>query len=125
MSVLLGETYAVTTFEEVEEAKIKRENSVKDFRSKYENYLMTCLCNAGLAHNKVRVKKNGDIGVLRVEENRGSISYPYEIKFYPLKKDGEVSLKSRYVSEFWGWKIKSLVEELQKTFEPVGDDNAD
>lgn len=123
MSTIFGET-PVTTFEELEKYEQEREEAIVDYHFKYIDYLRSCLRITGLT-SKVRVKETKDVGVLRIEENRGSIAFPFEIKFYPIKKNGEVSLKSRYVNKFLSWRIKELVSELQKAFEPVGDNNAE
>lgn len=128
MSDLNIKTYPVVTLEEVQEARQKRDNSIDDFRNKYYGYLMTCLCEAGFVDShkvhKVRAKSCGTIGILRIESEQYSNLYPYGIKFYPIKKDGKVSLKSKYITQFYGWRIENLLEDLLEAFELVGDDNA-
>ena len=119
-----AETYAVISYEEVIEAKEKKEEAFKDFIFKYKNYLITCLCNTGLINVIVCVKQTGDRGVLRVEENSGSINQPYKIKFYPCKKNGEISLKSKYVASFFDWRMKELLSNLQAVFESTGESSA-
>lgn len=119
-----AETYAVTTLEEVLEAKLNRENAIKDYRIKVKNYLITCLCDTKFSNVRVRVKKTGDVGELRVVENRDSPIYPYEVKFFPVKKDGNISLKSKYIPNLYGWHLTKTDKMLQDIFEIVGDTNA-
>lgn len=121
-----AETYAVTTLEEVLEAKLNRENAIKDYRIKVKNYLITCLCDTKFSNVRVRVKKTGDVGELRVVENYGSALtlYPYELKFFPVKKDGNISLKSKNVPNLYGWHLTKTDKMLQDIFEIVGDTNA-
>ena len=119
-----AETYAVTTIEEVEEARQKKINAEKDFHIKYKNYLWTCLCDVDMANTKVRLKNTDIVGVLRVEKDVGSLTYPYDIKFFPLKKNGEVSLKSKYVPRLFIIQDRYKREVLRELFEIVGDTNA-
>ena len=121
---LLGETYAVTSYEEMIEAKQKAEEAKKQFHWRHKDYLITCLCNVGFAKSKVRVKKTGDIGVLVVEEKGYLSTHPYEIKFYPFTKSGDLSKKSRYVAQFNQMHEKDIIRELQNCFEKVEDSNA-
>ena len=116
--------HRTVTYAEVEEAEHKKKKASVDYAYKLIDYLSTCLQNAGFLNVRVRVKETGVVGVLRVEENHGSTLYPYEIKFYPAKKDGNISLNSRSVSKFWGWHLKNMPEMLRDLFEVVGDDNA-
>ena len=119
-----AETYAVTSYKEVLEAKKKKDKANFDFLWKYKNYLITCLCNAGLVKVIVRNKNTNDKGVPRVEENKGSLLYPYEIKFYPIRKDGGVSLKAKYIPNFWQYKTAEIFTSLQNSFESTGDNYA-
>ena len=116
---LLGETYAVTSYDEMFEAKRQAEESVRKYKQAYKNFLITCLCKAGFAKKRVRFKKLNLEGVLQVEEK--SYFSPYEIKFYPVKKDGGLSQKSRYHGNYHD---EGLVAELTENFEVVGDENA-
>ena len=120
---LEDEIYAVTSYEDLEIAKTAKEAADKYFHNTYKNYLITCLCNAGLAKKKVRVIKTGDVGVLEIE--KGSYyNDVYEIKFYPIRKDGGVSLKSKYVNGLSTWKVENYPTLLPTLFEIVGDENA-
>ena len=116
---LLEETYAVVSYEEMRDAKIEAEQSAKKYKQAYKNFLITCLCEVGFAKKRVRHKRSGCEGILTVEEK--SYFAPYEIKFYPVKKDGGISLKPKYHGYYHD---NSLVEELKENFELVGDENA-
>lgn len=119
------ETYAVVSYEELEEAKRNHIEARKEFFQKHENFLITCLCNAGFANKKVRVKQTGVVGVLRVENSSfGSYSYPYEIKFYPLKKNGETRMYSMCVAQFNPFREQEIHQQLLNAFELVGDESA-
>lgn len=113
-----NETYAVVSYEEMKEASRQAEESAKKYKQAYKNFLITCLCEAGFAKKIVRHKKTGCEGVLEIEEK--SYWRPYEIKFFPVKKDGGISLKSK----FYGLtNDNSLVHDLTEMFELVGDKN--
>lgn len=118
------ETYAVTSYEEMEEARLRANGAIIEFRLRHKNFLITCLCEVGFANKTVRVKKTGDTGVLTVEEKGYTSFYPYEIKFYPFKKNGDISLKSRYLSQFNQMHGDTMIQELLNCFELVGDENA-
>lgn len=114
-----NETYAVTSYEEVLEARKEVETYSKKYRQAYKNFLITCLCKAGFAKKRVRHKKLNIIGVLEVGEK--SYWSPYEIKFFPVRKDGGISLKAKY----YGYTHEDrMVEDLTEIFEIVGDDSA-
>ena len=113
-------TYSVTSYEELVIAKTNKEVADKHFHKTLENYLITCVCNAGLANKKVRVKKTGVTGVLRVEKG----NFHHEIKFYPFRKDGAVSLKSQYVSGLSTWQVENYHTLLPTLFETVGEEDA-
>ena len=118
-----NETYAVTSYEEMIEAKQKAEEAKKQYYWRHKDYLITCLCNVGFAKSKVRVKKTDDIGVLVVEEKHFMSIQPYEIKFYPFKKNGDLSLKSKYVANFNQFFDRDITQELLNCFEKVEDSN--
>ena len=121
---LLGETYAVTSYEEMVEARQKAEEAKKQFHWRHKDYLITCLCEVGFAKSAVRVKHTGDTGVLVVEEKGFLSTQPYEIKFYPFKKNGDLSLKPRYVGRFNQFHEKDMIQELLNCFEKVEESNA-
>lgn len=110
------------TFNDVKEAKQKYEDSKKEYHIAVYDFLTQCLVDAGMSNKTVRVKKDGKKGVLRVEE--GSYGRPFEIKFYPLKKDGGVSQMSRGVYDLYSSHLFSdkAVAHLKSLFEVVEDD---
>ena len=112
-----AETYTVVSFEELEQAKKDRDMVIAEYGLKHKNYLLTCLSESGLDNARVRVKKTGVNGRLIVKENHGSLLYPYEIKFYPIKKDGSVSLIPKFVPNFYGWSSKTMRKMLNEVFE--------
>lgn len=114
-----NETYAVVSYEEMMEARIQAEESAKKYTQAYKNFLITCLCEAGFAKKIVRFKKLNILGVLDIESK--SYWRPYEIKFFPLKKSGGVSAKSKFYGLI---RDESLVEDLTEKFELAGDENA-
>lgn len=117
-------TYEVVSLKELKKAEQKMTEVVRDYHNKHRNYLLTCLCETGLANAIVRVKQTGDIGVLRVKENCGSKICPYIVRFYPVRKDGNISLNHRYVPNFFTWLTEDMTKLLKDTFEIVGDDSA-
>lgn len=115
----VSNVYTPTTYNEMMEANKEAEESVKKYKQAYKNFLITCLCEAGFAKKIVRHKRLGCEGTLEIEEK--SYFRPYEIKFFPLRKDQGVSLKSK----FYGLtNDKTLVQELTEMFELVEDTNA-
>ena len=114
--MLENETYEVVSFEEMRESQIAVEQANNEYKRLYKNFLITCLCKSGFAKKKVRHKKTGIVGVLVVESR--TYYRPYEIKFYPIRKDGMVSLKAKYHGCY---SDKTLVEELKWNFELVGE----
>lgn len=120
-------TYTVVSEQELREAKDKMDVGLRNFNNLYEGYLTTCICNAGFADKLVRNKKTGAVGKLSIEYKGFShLEYPYpsEIKFYPLKKNGEASRKAQYVYLSPYSTRCSLTEQLLKNFEIAGDSNA-
>ena len=109
------------TFNDVKEAEQKYKDAKREYSLSVYDFLAQCLVDAGMSNKTVRVKKDGKIGVLRVEES--SYGCPFEIKFYPLKKDGGVSQMSRgvydlYISHLFSEKA---VAHLKAVFEVVED----
>ena len=118
------ETYAVVSFEELKLAHDMRDKCILDFNCKYRNYLLTCLCNAGFSNVKVRAKKENITGFIEVTLNNGSSYYPYKLRFYPVKKNGEKSLKHTYIAGLLPFYGEDLTEKLLSLFELAGEDNA-
>lgn len=111
--------YSVTTYEELEECKERKNQAIEAHQKAMKNYLLTCIDKAGM-YNKVKIKNTDVVGVLKVVTT-ANLMYPYEIKFYPLKKDGEVSQNSRYNPKFRSWDMKNMLENLIGAYEVVGE----
>ena len=116
-----NKTYVITSAEEVEEARANKDKAVSEFRNKYRNYLLTCLCDSGFANVKVRAKKENIIGFIEVDSNSGSSYCPYKLHFYPIKKNGEKSLKHTYIVGLLTSYGEDLTGKLLSLFEIVGD----
>lgn len=113
-----NESYTVTSYEDMKEVKEQYNEALSRYKQSYKNFLITCLCEVGFAKKKVREKRTGSVGFLEVREK--SYFTPYEIKFYPLKKNGETSLNSKY---FGYLQNERLAQDLTDLFELVGDEN--
>ena len=114
-----NETYSVVSYEEMMEARKQSEESAKKYKQAYKNFLITCLCEAGFAKKIVRHKKYGWEGILEITEK--TYWRPYEIKFFPLKKNGGISAKSK----FYGLvNDETFVRDLTDIFELVEGNNA-
>ena len=121
-----SETYAVVSYEEMMESRQRADNFTKEANKKYENFLITCLCEVGFANKTVREKRTGNLGVLEVVNKGylyGIFPRPCEIKFYPITKRGIPSVKSQYVSGFSSYREDIMVQQLLNCFELVGDEN--
>lgn len=114
-----NETYSVVSYEEMKEARRQAEESSKKYKQAYKNFLITCLCEAGFAKKIVRHKKLNITGVLEITDK--TYWRPYEVKFFPVKKDGGISAKSKYYGLV---NDESYVKDLTEIFELVGDENA-
>ena len=110
------------TYSELLLSQTRKENAIRDYKRNFYNYLFTCLVEAGYVGKLVRVKSIDKIGVLRVEFQGYSAINPYKITFYPLRKDGGVSMRSTYVP-LVNYKIEEVPKQLKELFEVVGDFN--
>ena len=122
-----GKIYSVVSYREMMETRERTNRALQENNRKYKNFLITCLCEAGFENSKkVRIKTTGAVGVLEVEDKQylyGGFPRPYEIKFYPETKSGEISKKSRYIP-LSQYREEDLVKQLTNLFELVGDENA-
>lgn len=114
-----NETYSVVSYEEMKEANKEAEESAKKYRQAYKNFLITCLCESGFAKKLVRHKKLNIVGILDITEK--TYWRPYEIKFFPVKKNGGISAKPKYYGLVHD---ERFVQDLTEIFELVGDDYA-
>lgn len=116
---LYTETYAVVSYEEMMASKQNLRVVEENFRTTYKNFLVTCLCEMGFWNKRVRFKKTGVEGLLLINER--TYYKPYEIKFYPFIKNGNISKSPRY---FLYCSDESIIKDLTEAFELVGDENA-
>lgn len=108
------------TFEEMNQARDKYRVARQEFSLQYLRYLTTVLENAEVLDKLVKIKGKDLTGQFKVADTNSS-SQPWEIKFYPLTKNGEISLRSKYLNGFYSWKEDTLVEQLKNIAEVVGD----
>ena len=108
------------TYEEMNQARDNFSKAQMEFKSQYHNFLYTALKETGFCDKLVRVKSNGLLGQFQVVESP-YVSRPFEINFYPLTKEGRVSLRSKYLNNFYRWKEDTLVQQLEEICEVVGD----
>lgn len=94
--------------------KEKREY-MEEFDKRHYEKLVSLLQDCGLYEVDVIAKDTK--GVLRVVDDNGY----KEIKFYPYNKNGEISLKAKYVG-FYIWSDNTdeeIKNKLLETFTPV------
>lgn len=108
----------LTTYEDVLRAQVERDEALKRYSDKCEKYLISCLRNAGLDNVLVISKSTKCVGVLRVEKCSSSV-YPYEVKFYPITKSGNISMKSKGVPRFYGFSYRNMQTNLIECFAKV------
>ena len=108
------------TYEEMNQARRDFEDARKEFNLKYLDFLKGCIENAGFTNKLVQLKDSTIRGVFRVD-SYSSTYQPWEIKFYPLTKSGEVSMKSKFLHNFYSWKEDELTEQMLKIADVVGE----
>lgn len=108
------------TYEQVTEARQKFKDSRIEYQRKYREFLDSVLEEAGFKNKLVYVHSLEMKGQFLVCDESSDLR-PWEIKFHPLTRSGEVSMKSRYVRDFCSWNEDTLVEQLLKVAEVVGD----
>lgn len=84
------------------------------YRLDYHAFLQGILSRCGVLNKIVLIRNRGNdlMGEFRVEEDCCS-SKPYVIKFHPLTKSGEVSSRSKYLSDFYPWEEHTLEEQIR------------
>ena len=111
----------VTTYEEMDKSRTTYQESYRQYKKSYFNFLNTVLEETGFRDKLVQLKDTNIRGQFRVDDNPYT-SQPYEIKFFPCRKsDGQISLKSKYLNNIRPWDEKTLVEQLKNIAEVVGD----
>lgn len=109
------------TYEEMNQARDTFVTARQEFSIKYYDFLTTVLKEAGVCDKLVKIKGERDlIGQFKISSDPYD-RRPWEIKFYPITLSGKVSLKSKYLLDFRSWNEDSLVEQLQKIAEVVGE----
>lgn len=106
------------TYEEMNDARGEFQEARTKFSLKYHDFLTTAIENAGFLNKIVQIKDTGVRGQFKVSSNI-STRQPWEIKFHPLTKSGEVSMKSKYLHNFYSWKEDELTEQMLKIAEVV------
>lgn len=114
------ESDKLCTYEELAKSLEVRNKAIEEYKTNFFNYLAYCRNKAGFTDVLLRNKHNGKIGKLAIVGTGTHTMYPYEFRFYPLKKNGEVSLNSCYV-DFKPWRVAEMYDTLIKRFEVVGD----
>lgn len=108
------------TYKEMNQARDEFSTARQEFNRKYYDFLKTALEEAGFLNKLVRIKDKDLTGQFKISDSPSS-RQPWEIKFYPLTKSGEVSMKSKYLNNFNSWKENELVEQMLKIAEVVGE----
>ena len=108
------------TYDEMNTARADFEDARITFTQKYHDFLKGCLENAGVLNKIVQLKGSTIRGQFKIASDISS-RQPWEIKFYPLTKNGEVSLRSKYLTRFYPWKEDTLTEQLINLAEVVGE----
>lgn len=108
------------TYEEMNQARRDFEDARIEFSKKYYDFLSTCIENAGFKNKLVQLKETDIRGVFKVD-SESSTRQPWAIKFFPLTKNGDVSMKSKYLHNFCSWHENTLTEQLLNLAEVVGE----
>lgn len=107
----------LVTYEEMSKAREEYNEARSAFKQKYFEFLTSVLREAGVFHKLVKIKGRDLVGQFQVSEDPYDRT-PWSIKFYPLTKNGEISLRSKYIN-FYSWNENILVENLKKVVEEV------
>ena len=108
------------TYEEMNQARRDFEDARIEFARKYHDFLSTCIENAGFKNKLVQLKGTDIRGVFKVD-SESSTRQPWAIKFFPLTKSGDVSMRSKHLSRLYSWKEDTLTEQLLNIAEVVGE----
>ena len=106
------------TYEEMIDARSDFEGARMTFYQKYHDFLKGCIEKAGFTNKLVQLKDSTIRGQFKIAQNI-STRQPWEIKFYPLTKNGEVSMRSKYLPRFYSWQENTLTEQLISLAEVV------
>lgn len=108
------------TYEEMNKARSDFEEARREYNHKYYDFLRGCIENAGFTNKLVQLKGSTIRGVFKVDSD-SSLRQPWAIKFFPLTKSGDVSMRSRFLPGFYSWKEDTLTEQLLNLAEVVGE----
>lgn len=108
------------TYEEMNQARRDFEDAKKEFNRKYYDFLSTCIEDAEFKNKLVQLKETDIRGVFKVDFE-SSIRQPWLIKFFPLTKSGDVSMRSKYLRGLCSWREDTLTEQLLNLAEVVGE----
>ena len=115
-------TIPVTTYEEMDKSRNIYNDAFRDYTKTYFNFLSTVLEEVGFRNKLVQLKDKNIKGQFKVEYSSYPTRQPCEIKFFPCRKsDGQISEKSKYISNFRPWDESTLAEQLREIAEVVGD----
>ena len=89
------------------------------YNQAYHDFLTAILKESGFYNKTVRIKDTDLVGQFKVSD-ACTYRQPWELKFHPLTKDGLISQRSKPVRGFYSWKEDTLVEQLHKVAELVG-----
>ena len=105
----------MTFYEDLVKALENRQRANREFQSIYISYLNGVLIQLGFKDQVVREICSGSLGVLKIEASYSPL-HPYEIKFFPLRRDGEISARNIHISNYYPWDEKRLLEQLKTLF---------
>ena len=108
------------TYDEMNKARSDFEDARREYNSKYYDFLKGCIKKAGFTNKLVQLKDSNIRGVFKVDSD-SSLRQPWAIKFFPLTKNGDVSMRSKYLPRFYSWKEDTLTEQLISLAEVVGE----
>lgn len=108
------------TYEEMNKARSDFEDARREFNLKYLDFLKGCIENAGFTNKLVQLKDSTIRGIFKVDSD-SSLRRPFTIKFFPLTKNGDVSMRSKYLPRFYSWEEDTLTEQLISLAEVVGE----
>lgn len=110
----------VTTYEDMNKSRTSFQEARSEYSKVYFNFQSTILEEVGFRNKLVRLK-DGTMGQFKVDADPYS-ARPWTIKFFPLRKsDGLVSLKAKFLHNFYPWDEKTLAQQLKNLAEVVGD----
>ena len=107
------------TYDEMNTARRTFEDARIEYCHKYHDFLKGCVEKAGFTNKLVQLKDSTIRGVFKVCSD--SSLQPWAIKFFPLTKNGDVSMRSKYLPRFYSWKEDTLTEQLLNLAEVVGE----